>query len=92
MAVIRFRIIQKFLNAWPGKKTFGLYRFLPLFFVLGGALEFSMINWRVGEVNFYHTFKKRKAEEIVEVIEHQGAYPLPPVLAELQKSVQSKST
>ncbi|CAB3242080.1 unnamed protein product [Arctia plantaginis] len=30
------------------------------------ALEFSMINWRVGEVNFYNTFKKRQAHDIVE--------------------------
>lgn len=44
--------LKNFLNKWPGKKTFGLYRFLPIFFVLGAALEFSMINWRVGEVNF----------------------------------------
>ncbi|CAG7724935.1 unnamed protein product [Allacma fusca] len=84
---------QEFLNAWPGKRTLGLYRFLPLFFVLGAALEFSMINWQVGEVNFYNTFKKRRAEEIVESIENQGSYPFPPeVLAKLQKSVESKST
>lgn len=44
--------LRRFFDRWPGKKTFGLYRFLPAFFVLGAALEFSMINWRVGEVNF----------------------------------------
>lgn len=46
------RTLQKLLDKWPGKKYFGIYRFLPIFFVLGAALEFSMINWHVGEVNF----------------------------------------
>lgn len=45
-------IIRSFLDKWPGKRTFGIYRFLPLFFGLGAALEFSMINWHVGETNF----------------------------------------
>lgn len=44
--------IRNTLNKWPGKKYFGIYRFLPIFFVLGAALEFSMINWHVGETNF----------------------------------------
>ncbi|KAL0841992.1 hypothetical protein ABMA28_014213 [Loxostege sticticalis] len=63
---MRIGWIQKLVNKWPGKKTFGMYRFLPMFFVLGTALEFSMINWKVGEVNFYNTFKKRRAHDIVE--------------------------
>lgn len=46
------RNLKHFLNRWPGKETFGIYRFLPIFFTLGAALEFSMINWRVGETNF----------------------------------------
>ncbi|XP_050672751.1 small integral membrane protein 4 [Leptidea sinapis] len=58
--------IQKIVNKWPGRRTLGIYRFLPLFFVLGSALEFSMINWKVGEVNFYNTFKRRQAKTIVE--------------------------
>ncbi|MCL4140534.1 UNVERIFIED_CONTAM: hypothetical protein GTU68_026590 [Idotea baltica] len=48
----RSKTLKNILNIWPGKQYFGLYRFLPLFFVLGAALEYSMINWRVGEVNF----------------------------------------
>lgn len=44
--------LKQFIDKWPGKKTFGIYRFLPLFFGLGAALEFSMINWTVGETNF----------------------------------------
>lgn len=44
--------LRYFLDKWPGKRYLGMYRFLPMFFVLGAALEFSMINWHVGEVNF----------------------------------------
>lgn len=43
---------KNILDKWPGKRIFGIYRFLPVFFVLGAALEFSMINWTVGETNF----------------------------------------
>ena len=44
-------LIGTIINKWPGRR-FGLYRFLPIFFVLGGLLEYSMINWTVGETNF----------------------------------------
>ncbi|KAK7861655.1 hypothetical protein R5R35_006570 [Gryllus longicercus] len=53
-------------DKWPGKKYLGIYRFLPLFFALGAALEFSMINWQVGETNFYRTFKRRQARKLAE--------------------------
>jgi Uncharacterised protein family UPF0640 len=49
---LQHRGLKKWLDKWPGKKTLGIYRFLPLFFGLGAALEFSMINWTVGETNF----------------------------------------
>ncbi|KAK3872774.1 hypothetical protein Pcinc_022169 [Petrolisthes cinctipes] len=55
--------LKKLLDKWPGKRLFGIYRFLPAFFILGAALEFSMINWHVGEVNFYRTFKRRQAHD-----------------------------
>ena len=58
--------LSKFFEAVPGKQTFGIYRFLPFFFGLGAALEFSMINWTVGETNFYSVFKKSRAKYIVE--------------------------
>ncbi|KAJ3662122.1 hypothetical protein Zmor_006481 [Zophobas morio] len=60
---IRF---QQILNKWPGKKYIGEYRFLPLFFILGAVLEYSMINWQVGETNFYRVYKIRQAKNIVE--------------------------
>ncbi|GFS78960.1 uncharacterized protein NPIL_494821 [Nephila pilipes] len=59
------RALSSALNKWPGKERFGLYRFLPLFFISGAALEFTMIKWEFHGVNFYKTFKRRKAEEIV---------------------------
>uniref|UniRef100_A0A8C5R5V0 Ubiquinol-cytochrome c reductase complex assembly factor 5 n=1 Tax=Leptobrachium leishanense TaxID=445787 RepID=A0A8C5R5V0_9ANUR len=37
----------------PGKKHLGVYRFLPFFFVLGGAMEWFMINVRIGKETFY---------------------------------------
>nr|XP_050850253.1 small integral membrane protein 4 [Vespula vulgaris] len=58
--------LRKFIQKWPGKKTFGVYRFLPLFFICGALLEFSMINWQVGQVNFYKVYKKRIVLEMVE--------------------------
>lgn len=57
---------HRVIEAVPGKRFFGLYRFLPFFFALGAALEFSMINWTVGETNFYSVYKKRQAIDYVE--------------------------
>lgn len=57
------KLITQVLSKLPGKR-FGVFRLLPYFFLLGAALEFTMIKWQVGETNFYKTFKKRKAEEI----------------------------
>jgi len=59
-------LVHRVIEAVPGKRIFGLYRFLPFFFALGAALEFSMINWTVGETNFYSVYKKRQAIEHVE--------------------------
>ena len=50
-----------------------LHRFLPAFFCLGAALEFSMINWTVGETNFYSVYKKRQALDHLEEKKHQEA-------------------
>lgn len=59
-------LLRRILKAYPGEKYFGEYRFLPVFFVSGAALEYVMINWVVGETNFYRTFKRRKVQEIIE--------------------------
>lgn len=44
--------IKRLLNMVPGKRRFGVYRFLPFFFVLGGAMEWFMINVRIGQETF----------------------------------------
>lgn len=59
------RNLTKLLKSIPGEKTFGIYRFLPAFFVLGAALEFSMINWTVGETNFCKSFPKTLSGDIL---------------------------
>ncbi|EDV99978.1 small integral membrane protein 4 [Drosophila grimshawi] len=69
--------VRRLLDSWPGKRRFGIYRFLPIFFALGAALEFSMINWTVGETNFYRTFKRRQAKNYVEEQQHHHQQQLP---------------
>uniref|UniRef100_G3MN14 Small integral membrane protein 4 n=1 Tax=Amblyomma maculatum TaxID=34609 RepID=G3MN14_AMBMU len=60
--------IARAVQDWPGKNTFGPYRFLPAFFLLGAALEFAMINWTPGgNTNFYKTFKRRQAKSMVDL-------------------------
>ncbi|XP_033339829.1 ubiquinol-cytochrome c reductase complex assembly factor 5 [Megalopta genalis] len=63
---IRRRIIKWIHNKVPGK-FLGNFRFLPIFFVAGGLLEYTMIHWHAGgEVNFYNTYKKKRIEEAVQ--------------------------
>lgn len=62
--------LRRVLNRWPGKRYLGEYRFLPLFFVLGASLEYSMINWKVGNISFYNTYKQRQAKNIIEAEHH----------------------
>lgn len=46
------RRVKRFLQLVPGKQRFGVYRFLPFFFLLGGAMEWFMINVRIGKETF----------------------------------------
>ena len=62
----RKSFLARTLDKFPGKQLFGIYRFLPAWFILGAALEFSMINWTVGETNFYRTYKKRQVINAIE--------------------------
>ncbi|XP_053977953.1 small integral membrane protein 4 [Hylaeus volcanicus] len=65
---LRYKLRRK-LKIWynnlPGK-ALGEFRILPVFFAAGAVLEFTMIHWHVGEVNFYKTYKRRRLEEAVE--------------------------
>lgn len=58
--------LQTLLRKWPGRRLFGLYRFLPIFFFIGAGLELFMIKAYVGEVNFYENYKKKRVQELVE--------------------------
>jgi len=58
------RGLTRFFDRWPGKERFGVYRFLPAFVVIGAAVEFAMIKWRVGEVNFYSVYKRKQSHTI----------------------------
>ncbi|NXU06088.1 SMIM4 protein, partial [Buphagus erythrorhynchus] len=44
--------LKRLLRLVPGQRRFGFYRFLPFFFVLGGAMEWFMINVRFGKETF----------------------------------------
>ncbi|KAG8194885.1 hypothetical protein JTE90_029176 [Oedothorax gibbosus] len=57
--------IANLIHKFPGEKWFGFYRFLPIFFLSGAGLELTMIKWEFNGVNFYKTYKRRQAEEIV---------------------------
>uniref|UniRef100_A0A674JVQ7 Small integral membrane protein 4 n=1 Tax=Terrapene triunguis TaxID=2587831 RepID=A0A674JVQ7_9SAUR len=61
------RKIRYFLQLVPGRHRFGMYRFLPFFFLLGGAMEWFMINVRLGE----ETFCKWQ-----EICQYQGSNPV----------------
>lgn len=46
------RRLRRLLRLVPGRERFGPYRLLPFFFVLGGAMEWFMINVRIGKETF----------------------------------------
>ncbi|XP_065543265.1 ubiquinol-cytochrome c reductase complex assembly factor 5 [Lathamus discolor] len=54
--------LKRVLRLVPGKQRFGVYRFLPFFFLLGGAMEWFMINVRVGKETFYDVYRRKQSE------------------------------
>ncbi|XP_007529041.1 ubiquinol-cytochrome-c reductase complex assembly factor 5 [Erinaceus europaeus] len=54
--------VKRALQRVPGKQRFGVYRFLPFFFVLGGAMEWIMINVCVGRETFYDVYRRKASE------------------------------
>ncbi|XP_074862108.1 ubiquinol-cytochrome c reductase complex assembly factor 5 isoform X2 [Carettochelys insculpta] len=56
------RRIRALLRAVPGRQRFGVYRFLPFFFLLGGAMEWFMINVRLGKETFYDVYRRKRSE------------------------------
>ncbi|XP_052046021.1 small integral membrane protein 4 [Apodemus sylvaticus] len=54
--------VRRALQLVPGKQRFGIYRFLPFFFVLGGTMEWIMIKVRVGQETFYDVYRRKASE------------------------------
>ncbi|KAM6413834.1 ubiquinol-cytochrome c reductase complex assembly factor 5 [Rhynochetos jubatus] len=54
--------VKRLLQLMPGKQRFGVYRFLPFFFLLGGAMEWFMINVRIGKETFYDVYRRKRSE------------------------------
>ncbi|XP_069062188.1 ubiquinol-cytochrome c reductase complex assembly factor 5 isoform X2 [Pleurodeles waltl] len=54
--------VRRLLQLVPGKKRFGVYRFLPFFFCVGGAMEWFMINVRIGQETFYDVYRRKQSE------------------------------
>ncbi|XP_033943862.1 ubiquinol-cytochrome c reductase complex assembly factor 5 [Pseudochaenichthys georgianus] len=54
--------IQYLLSLVPGKQSLGTYRFLPIFFCIGGAMEWIMINVRIGKETFYDVYRRKQSE------------------------------
>uniref|UniRef100_A0AC11EU41 Uncharacterized protein n=1 Tax=Ovis aries TaxID=9940 RepID=A0AC11EU41_SHEEP len=54
--------VRRVLQRVPGKQRFGVYRFLPFFFVLGGTMEWIMIKLRVGQETFYDVYRRKASE------------------------------
>ncbi|NWU63489.1 SMIM4 protein, partial [Pterocles burchelli] len=54
--------VKRLLQLVPGKQRFGVYRFLPFFFLLGGAMEWFMINVRIGQETFYDVYRRKRSE------------------------------
>ncbi|KAL4655829.1 small integral membrane protein 4 [Arapaima gigas] len=54
--------VRYILNLVPGKRRFGMYRFLPFFFCLGGVMEWVMINVRIGKETFYDVYRRKQSE------------------------------
>jgi UPF0640 protein CG32736 len=52
-----------FFNNWPFYKRFGFVSLTPLFFLLGAAYEFALINLTINQVNFYEVYKKKEIEK-----------------------------
>ncbi|KAM9785446.1 ubiquinol-cytochrome c reductase complex assembly factor 5 [Neosynchiropus ocellatus] len=54
--------LRYILSLVPGKKRLGMYRFLPVFFCIGGVMEWIMINVRIGKETFYDVYRRKQSE------------------------------
>uniref|UniRef100_A0A4W6E4I1 Ubiquinol-cytochrome c reductase complex assembly factor 5 n=1 Tax=Lates calcarifer TaxID=8187 RepID=A0A4W6E4I1_LATCA len=54
--------LKYLLSLVPGKRRFGTYRFLPIFFCIGGVMEWIMINVRIGRETFCEKYGKTERQ------------------------------
>ncbi|XP_026188112.1 ubiquinol-cytochrome c reductase complex assembly factor 5 [Mastacembelus armatus] len=54
--------LKYLLDLVPGKRHLGTYRFLPVFFCIGGIMEWIMINVRIGKETFYDVYRRKRSE------------------------------
>ncbi|XP_028437995.1 small integral membrane protein 4 [Perca fluviatilis] len=54
--------VRYLLSLVPGKQRLGTYRFLPIFFCIGGVMEWIMINVRIGRETFYDVYRRKRSE------------------------------
>ncbi|XP_008301945.1 ubiquinol-cytochrome c reductase complex assembly factor 5 [Stegastes partitus] len=59
---IKSKTVRSLLRFVPGKRRFGSYRFLPIFFCIGGVMEWIMINVRIGKETFYDVYRRKRSE------------------------------
>ncbi len=62
----RSSLLKIIVKNWPLRRYLGVYAFMPLFFIIGAAIEYSMINWTVGQTNFYGVYKLKRARELAQ--------------------------
>ncbi|XP_041319452.1 small integral membrane protein 4 isoform X1 [Pyrgilauda ruficollis] len=69
--------VKRLLKLVPGERRFGFYRFLPFFFVLGGAMEWFMINVRIGKETFCEwddVYRRKQSERLYEARMEKGEF------------------
>lgn len=64
--------LKYMLSLVPGKKRFGVYRFLPVFFCIGGVMEWIMINVRIGRETFYDVYRRKQSERAYQQKTEEG--------------------
>ncbi|XP_017264898.1 small integral membrane protein 4 [Kryptolebias marmoratus] len=58
----RNALVKHLLDIVPGRRRLGPYRFLPIFFCIGGVMEWVMINVRIGRETFYDVYRRKRSE------------------------------
>ncbi|XP_019951645.1 ubiquinol-cytochrome c reductase complex assembly factor 5 [Paralichthys olivaceus] len=56
------KTLKYVLSLVPGRRRLGTYRFLPIFFCIGGVMEWIMINVRIGRETFYDVYRRKQSE------------------------------